>query len=215
MYEENPDFLALKEWNVVVEALLRGELAFLIRKGGIHESANRFLAEARQFWLYPTYEHQFEEAADSLLREPWATRLRESRRIYREGPSPHTPEWLEIRGYAKADDVFELWTEHSVKVLSEWGVWTLEFVEKRLRWKPRQPLVVFVLQTYRLSSPLTVRSDDAPRRCRSWLEIPFALGDYPGEAVVCSSREEVRRLCEERLASEEEAQARLVQRVLI
>lgn len=215
MYEENPAFLALKEWSVVVEALLGGELAFLIRKGGVHEPANRFLAEARQFWLYPTYEHQFEEEASSLLREPWATRLRESRRIYREGPSPHTPEWLEIRGYAEADDVFEFWTEHSVKALSEWGVWTPEFVEKRLRWKPRQPLVVFVLRTYRLSSSLKVRSDDAPRRCRSWLEIPFALADYRGEAVACPSREQVRQQCQELLASREEAQGRSVQRVLV
>jgi len=223
-YDENPAYLALKEWSVVVDALLRGELAFLMRKGGIHEPANRFLSDARRFWLYPTYEHQFENKGRSLLREPWETRRRESFRVYRNEPLTegdaigslrHTPEMLEIRGYAETLEVFELWTHRSVAALADLGVWTSAFVEERLRWKPRQPLVVFVLQCYALASPLRVRSDDAPKRCRSWLEIPFALDAYVGEPVFCPTTERVRRLCKERVGSTEESLARSVGRVVM
>jgi hypothetical protein len=222
-YDEKPAFLALKEWSVVVDALLRGELAFLMRKGGIHEPANWFLTDARRFWLYPTFEHQFERDDRSLLREPWATRLRQSRRVYRNTESPdderigslrHTPELIEIRGYAETVDVFELWTERSVTALTDFGVWTSEFVNERLRWKPRQPLVAFVLECYRLASPMTVRSDDAPKRCRSWLEIPLALGDEVGELVSCPSTDRIRGLCAELVASDEEVVARKARRVV-
>ena len=49
---------ALKEWAVVVHALLEGEQIVDIRKGGIKEDGRHFDLPTRRFWLYPTAEHQ-------------------------------------------------------------------------------------------------------------------------------------------------------------
>ena len=49
---------AFKEWNVVVNALGRGEQVVIMRKGGIDEGENGFEIKHKQFWLFPTQFHQ-------------------------------------------------------------------------------------------------------------------------------------------------------------
>ena len=49
---------ALKEWAVVVHALLAGEQIVDIRKGGLREDGRRFAVPATRCWLSPTVEHQ-------------------------------------------------------------------------------------------------------------------------------------------------------------
>ena len=49
--------LALKEWAVVQRSLLEGHQIILLRKGGLIEETGDFDLRARQFLLYPTYEH--------------------------------------------------------------------------------------------------------------------------------------------------------------
>src|SRR5579883_3547847 len=61
-----PDRLqvALKEWAVVQRALLEGHQMVLLRKGGLIEESGDFDLRAREFLLYPTYEHETERAGD-------------------------------------------------------------------------------------------------------------------------------------------------------
>src|SRR5690349_7174315 len=49
---------ALKEWAVVVRALVDGRQSVLLRKGGIIEETREFKLVRTRFLLYPTYEHQ-------------------------------------------------------------------------------------------------------------------------------------------------------------
>ena len=49
---------ALKEWAVIVHALLEGEQIVDVRKGGIKEDGRHFDVPAKRFWLSPTAEHQ-------------------------------------------------------------------------------------------------------------------------------------------------------------
>ena len=58
---------ALKEWAVVVHALLEGEQILDVRKGGLHEDGRHFAVQSNRLWLYPTAEHQKGE----LLKEPY------------------------------------------------------------------------------------------------------------------------------------------------
>ena len=58
---------ALKEWAVVVHALLEGEQILDVRKGGLHEDGRHFAVQSNRLWLYPTAEHQKPE----LLKEPY------------------------------------------------------------------------------------------------------------------------------------------------
>ena len=59
--------LALKEWAVIVHALLEGEQILDVRKGGLREDGRHFSVQANRLWLYPTAEHQKPE----LLKEPY------------------------------------------------------------------------------------------------------------------------------------------------
>ncbi len=221
-YDHNPAYLALKEWDIAVGALLAGELGFLARKGGIHEPGNRFLRDAARFWLFPTYEHQFEYVDEGIdaLRDPWATRLTDARirhrtdtEAERSGVGTHTPEHIPIGGYVETLGVHEFWTGEAIAALTDMGIWTQAFVEARLRWKPREPLSVFRLQAFRLDAPLLVPADEVPKKCYSWLELPFALADQEGKAVEYAGAAELARACEALEKSPEEDAARVQRRV--
>jgi hypothetical protein len=50
--------VALKEWNVLVDAMGRGDLMAMVRKGGIREQRAGFAVRHDRFLLYPTYFHE-------------------------------------------------------------------------------------------------------------------------------------------------------------
>ncbi len=221
-YDHDPAYLALKEWDIAVGALLQGELGYLARKGGIHEPGNRFLRDAARFWLFPTYEHQFEYVDEGIdaLKQPWATQLTGARvrhrtddEAERSGVGAHTPADIPIRGYVETCGVHEFWTGESIAALTDMGIWTQAFVEARLRWKPREPLSVFRLRAFRLETPLHVPADEVPKKCYSWLELPFALADHEGETVEHAGSAELAQVCESLEESPEERAARVQRRV--
>lgn len=49
---------ALKEWAIVCRALESGNQILLFRKGGIMEFRNGFELKFKNFFLFPTFEHQ-------------------------------------------------------------------------------------------------------------------------------------------------------------
>jgi len=53
--------VAFKEWEIVVDALGRGEQIVLLRKGGLHEGREGFRPEYQRFLLFPTLYHQQRE----------------------------------------------------------------------------------------------------------------------------------------------------------
>ena len=50
--------VALKEWAVLIDAMGRGELIAMIRKGGIRERRAGFDVRHHRFLLYPTFFHE-------------------------------------------------------------------------------------------------------------------------------------------------------------
>src|SRR5215207_6034884 len=49
---------ALKEWAVLVDAMARGELVAMVRKGGIREQRAGFNVRHDRFLFYPTFCHE-------------------------------------------------------------------------------------------------------------------------------------------------------------
>src|SRR5688500_2484228 len=49
---------ALKEWAVLVDAMARGDIIAMVRKGGIREQRAGFLVRHERFLLYPTFFHE-------------------------------------------------------------------------------------------------------------------------------------------------------------
>src|SRR5918911_4303560 len=63
MIESIVERTALKEWSVLCDAMRRGEIVALVRKGGVREQRAGFSVRHERFLLYPTF---FHEKADEL-----------------------------------------------------------------------------------------------------------------------------------------------------
>ena len=158
--------LALKEWAITCEAIGRGEQILLLRKGGIHEDSKDFRVIHREFLLYPTFEHQ---KADLLRMEhqPALEALLER---------PRDAKQITFTHFGRAEEVLEVEDQGKVDDLAPHYIWTNDYAQSRLRWKPMLPLSVMLLRAYRLESPVTVNWIPEYSGCTSWVEI---LTDVP------------------------------------
>ena len=55
--------------------------------------------------------------------------------------------------------------------LSEHHVWTEQFLDSRLRWRPKQPITVMELRCQKLQRPLIVPNQESYWGCFSWVDI--------------------------------------------
>jgi hypothetical protein len=165
---------ALKEWAVIVHALLEGEQIVDVRKGGLREDGRHFDLPARRFWLSPTAEHQKPE----LLKAAYA------HWIDLATASP-VGEPISVLGWADVVDVATITQPDQVAALDSKLIWTDEYVSSRFSWKKRDPLWVLVLRVHRLDNPLTVAWRDDYGGCTSWVTYdgtpadPAALPSQP------------------------------------
>ncbi len=153
--------IALKEWAITVQALAAGEQILLLRKGGIHESGKDFRVVHPEFLLYPTYEHQREDL------------LKGSRQPALQQLLADTPrsESITFTHWAQAAEILEVEEQERVDDLSPYHIWTDEYAQSRLRWKPMLPLSILLLRVYRMEHPVTVPYIKEYGGCTSWVEI--------------------------------------------
>lgn len=159
---------ALKEWAVIVDALLEGEQIVDVRKGGLREDGRHFGLQAGRFWLYPTYLHQ---RAD-LLKPAYRHALD---RTLAEAPPEDV---VRVPGWAEVVDTVTLTEPEHLAALDSKFVWTLDYAEARLKWKQRDPLWVLVLRVHRLDEPVEVPFREEYGGCTSWVPLE-GLPDDP------------------------------------
>jgi hypothetical protein len=151
---------ALKEWAVVVHALLEGEQILDVRKGGLREDGRHFSLESTRLWLYPTAEHQKAE----LLKEPY-------RHWIGLAHAAPVTEPITLEGWADVVKVATVTTEPELDAIASKLIWTSDYAASRLGWKHRDPLWVLALRVHRLEDPVTVAWDDTYGGCTSWVEL--------------------------------------------
>ena len=177
--------MALKEWAITVEALSSGDQVLLLRKGGIHEDGKDFRVIHREFVLYPTYEHQKAELLQPG-RQPALQALLER---------PRDPEKITFSHFARAEEVLEVADQEKVDDLQPHYIWTKEYAQSRLHWKPMLPLTIMLLRVYQMAQPVTVPYYKEYSGCTSWVEIldQISLGE---RKPVLSDQEFYRRVDE-------------------
>lgn len=153
--------IALKEWAVTVEALAQGQQILLVRKGGIHEEGKDFKVIHPEFLLYPTYEHQRED----LLKDEHQEQLR---RLLAEN---HDQDEIRFSHWAKVEELIEISQQEPVDALAPHHIWTKEYAQSRLHWKPMIPLAIMLMRVYRMEQPVTVPFLPEYRGCTSWVDI--------------------------------------------
>ena len=168
---------ALKEWAVVVRALLAGEQILDLRKGGIRETGRHFALQATRVWLHPTVEHQDR----SLVRPAY-------RRWVDDTEAAAPPDRaIRVEGWADVVGVARLTEPAHLDAIGGKFVWTGEYAASRFHWKSRDPLWVLALRTHRLVEPVTVPFRDAYGGCTSWVdlaELPDDPATLPSEPAL-------------------------------
>jgi hypothetical protein len=158
---------ALKEWAVVVHALLEGEQILDVRKGGLREDGRHFTVQSTRLWLYPTAEHQKPE----LLKEPY-------RHWIDLAHAAPVGEPITIEGWADVVKVATVTQEDELEAIGSKLIWTSDYAASRLGWKKRDPLWVLALRVRRLREPVTVAWAEGYGGCTSWVELD-GLPDDP------------------------------------
>ncbi|MEQ9669142.1 DUF1802 family protein [Coleofasciculus sp. G2-EDA-02] len=156
----------LKEWAVAVNALEQGKTIMLLRKGGIREENNRFQVTYNPVLLYPTYEHQ----QPHLLKPDYTSQVTPV-------ASGSHPQKVQISSWANITDIFQVSTQAAVDALLPYHIWNEQFASARFKWKPRQPLYVLLLRTYKLPSVQQIPYRGEYGGCRSWIDLaePISL----------------------------------------
>ncbi|MDF5714356.1 MAG: DUF1802 family protein [Rhizonema sp. NSF051] len=169
-------FHALKEWAVAVNALESGKTIMLLRKGGIHERSGRFQVAQEQILLYPTYEHQ-----QSFLLKP------EYAHLVHPVTSGWHPETVRIGSWAEITDIFPVTEELIVNALLPFHIWNEYFISDRLKWKPRHPLYILLLRTYKLPFVQEIPYRTEYSGCKSWIDLANEINLQGAELVLSDS----------------------------
>lgn len=156
--------VALKEWQVVCDLLLDGQLALLLRKGGIHErgGAGVFELEHPRFALFPAWLHQ----VPNRMKPPHRDRVVRRRT---------EPEQVTLRGLGEVNHIWQVPSRGAFDQLDDLHCWSRPQIDMRFHYKPDRPLYLMAVRVYRLADEKTVDNRPAYAGCKSW--VPLAPED--------------------------------------
>jgi hypothetical protein len=160
---------ALKEWAVAVKALEKGETALVVRKGGIREKA--FAVPKTRFLLFKSYEHQNPDQLKPLYHD-----------LLRTIPDRRDDEPVIFTSFAEVYRAYEVSEADELEALDAYHIWTPEYAESRLKWRPKKPLTVLVLRAYLLPEPAEFEYRAEYGGCKSWIELAKSVptaGSHP------------------------------------
>lgn len=156
---------ALKEWRLLIDALSRGDIISLIRKGGIREQRAGFSIRHERFLFYPTF---FHEKANEI-----APRFRH----YLESAELSRPDDGTVR-IAHVADVLGVWTVTELDRLRaiehEHGLdWSA--VASRFHYRNRPVVQVVAVRVSKLPQPAVVPELRRYQGCVSWVALESAI----------------------------------------
>lgn len=151
--------VALKEWAVADEALATGQIALLVRKGGIHDRQGGFGVEHREFWIFPTGWHQNPADLAGHL-HPLLDAL-----------APPARGTIPFRVYAVVDDVFRIENPDVLDRLDGMHPLSPPAAHARFAYRDRPFVHALILRAHRLPEPVTVADTLRYKGCVSWVEL--------------------------------------------
>ena len=185
---------ALKEWAVLVDAMARGDIVAMVRKGGIREQRAGFQVRHDRFLLYPTFFH--EKAAELAPR--------------------FVPTLEASHGLRPEEGVVRI--EYVAEVAAVWPVADLALlpaiehehglaraaVESRFHYKNRPGVQVVAVRLARLPRAVELPEQRRYAGCVSWVELDDAI-DVRDAVPVVPAADFERRLAALRTALGERA----------
>ena len=152
--------VALKEWAVVEEAMAAGAVSLLLRKGGIHERQGDFVAEHREFWIFPTGWHENRpDLAEHL--HPFLDAV----------APPRTRGTIPFRVYAVVDGVYRIESETALDRLDGMHPLAPPAAHARFAYKGRPYVHALIVRAYRLEEPVVLPDTARYEGCVSWVDL--------------------------------------------
>ena len=160
---ETVERTALKEWAVLCDAMGRGDIIAMVRKGGIREQRAGFAVRHARFVLYPTFFHERESELATRFRDTLAT-----------SHNARAPSAQGVVRLSLVADVAAVWHVRDLDALRaiepEHGL-TWQAVESRFSYRGVPGVQVIAARVSRL--PTAVELPEARRYagCVSWVEL--------------------------------------------
>lgn len=172
---------ALKEWAVLCDAMARGEIIAMVRKGGIREQRAGFSVRHERFLLYPTYFH--EKIAE--LQPRFASRVATTDR-----PAEGT---IRIAHVAQVAAVWHVRDLERLRAIESHHGLAWPAVVSRFEYRGRPEVRVVAVRVARLPVVHGVEETRRYRGCVSWVELDRAI-DVAGAHPVLDANASAARL---------------------
>lgn len=175
----NSNFLgALKEWAVVCEAIESGDQILLFRKGGIMEYRNGFELKFKDFFLFPTFEHQAREsirpkyhAVFDQIEKNNNINGTETTTENNNNSSSASKNYTQISSFVEITHFSEVPSLDRLKALEDFHIWTDDYLKMRFNYNPKKPLHLLLLRAYKLKKPIQIMNKPQWIGCKSWIQI--------------------------------------------
>ncbi len=159
--EIDPERVALKEWAVLVDAMGRGDLIAMVRKGGIREKRAGFEVRHDRFLLYPTFFHEKVHELD--------TRFHTTLDASHTGRPPEGV--IRLRYVASVAAVWLVTDLEPLRAIdSEHGL-TWGAVESRFRYRDDPRVHVVAVRIAKLPVIVTIPEAHRYAGCISWVKL--------------------------------------------
>ena len=158
---ETVERTALKEWAVLCDAMARGAIIAMVRKGGIREQRAGFAVRHDRFVLYPTFFHEREGELAPRFRDSLTT-------SHRAHPASG------IVRLSLVGDVAAVWYVRDLDALraieSDHGL-AWEAVESRFNYRGNPGVQVVAVRVSRLPAVTELPEMRRYAGCVSWVEL--------------------------------------------
>ena len=170
---------ALKEWDIITEALGNGEVVAIWRKGGIADNPSvkipfeGFTLLDKRFILFPTHTH---EESEKIKSHYW--------KYFPQSLPNKSSDQIQVKYWAKVDDEIPISNiEQLLKIAGE-----LVYSDQHLvsSWNLNQSHKgkLLILRVYKFSDPILISNSPTYSGCKSWVELNINIPKIGSEPVL-------------------------------
>ena len=168
---------ALKEWNTTVEALGKGQIIAIWRKGGIEDISKApnetFQTEQNQFILFPTFTHQ---SVEKIKKELWF--------LFDQSSITNKDNQVKIKYWAGVEqEIIPKSLDELLSISSEL-VNTREHLISSWNLYPNHEGKILLLRVYQLSNQILITNSPEYTGCKSWIELKIDIPKAGSKAVL-------------------------------
>ena len=167
---------ALKEWAVLVDAMIRGDFCAMIRKGGIREQRAGFAVRHDRFLLYPTFFHENSEELAPQVRE----------KLSLSHATQPPAGMLDLTHVAVVRAQWRVTDLESLRAIDGEHGLSWKAVESRFHYRNNPGVHVIAVELFALPKAVRIAEEKRYLGCVSWVELDNEI-DLTGALPVHSA----------------------------